>query len=359
MPGDFALWDNPFRKFNRTPVKRNLRKLFDPFHKQIAMEWLIKISKRKILLPLYHTISESRLPHISNLYSVRNIELFYEDIEFLCKYYEPVSIDDLFEIVSNRKKTGKPIFHLTFDDGLREFYTIVAPILEEKGIPATVFLNSDFIDNRDMFYRYKVSLIIEFINSSDETWWHGDLSSIFGLQFANIQQIKQRLLSLTYKEKALIDPIAKLADINFSDFLTEFQPYLNSGDITDLINRGFTIGSHSSDHPLFNELTISEQKNQVSNSFEYLETKFNLTNKYYSFPFNDEGVEAQLFNWLYNEENCRLSFGISGLKDDISKYHLHRVPMEGVNDPADKLIKSEYLYFLLKAIVNKNKIMKR
>lgn len=340
-------------------MKLNPRRLFEPFHSHISMEWLLKMTKMKIFLPFYHTISEVRLPHISNLYLIRSTSQFIKDLDFLCNYYEPVSIDQLFKIISNQKQINRPVFHITFDDGLREFYTIIAPILEKRGIPATVFVSTNFIDNKAMCFKSKVSLIIEYINSSSETWWHKEFSDIFETSFTDIQQIKQRLLRLIYDEQSLLNPVAKTININFHDYLKKVQPYLNSKEITDLLYRGFTIGSHILDHPFFKELSINDQKNQITESFKFLVEKFNLTNKYFSFPFSDVGVDAQLFNWLYSVENCRLSFGTLGLKDDSSRFHLHRNQMDSNNKSADKLIKSEYSYYLLKAIINMNKIIVR
>jgi hypothetical protein len=117
------------------------------------------------------------------------------------------------------------------------------------------------------------------------------------------------------------------------------------------------MGSHSVDHPHFNELSFEEQKLQVIQSFSYLDQLGVANNRYFSFPFSDEGVQAQFFNWLYgDEQRCKLSFGISGLKDDFVRFHLHRVPMESSTLNAEQLIKSEYFYFILKSFLGKNKI---
>src|SRR5690606_1022006 len=132
---------------------------------------------------------------------------------------------------------------------------------------------------------------------------------------------------------------------------------LSTAEILELQSRGFTFGAHSKDHPFFRDLSINAQKKQVSEDFTFLQQKFGITDKYFSFPFSDEGVKTEFFNYLYREENCKLSFGISGLKDDISKFHLHRIPIEGSLIPASTLIKSEYSYFMMKKPFNKNKII--
>src|SRR5690606_834826 len=130
-------------------------------YKNLPLNSLIKLSRRKIFLPFYHTISDLPTPHISNLYPVRNTKIFEKDLDTICSHFDPISIERLFEIVDKNEQVKNPVFHLTFDDGLKEVQEIIAPILERKGIPATIFINSAFVDNKSLFYRHKVSLLIE------------------------------------------------------------------------------------------------------------------------------------------------------------------------------------------------------
>lgn len=44
---------------------------------------------------------------------------------------------------------------------MRQCYDVILPILEAKGIPATFFINSGFIDNKDLFFRFKASFLID------------------------------------------------------------------------------------------------------------------------------------------------------------------------------------------------------
>ncbi|MFO7369242.1 MAG: polysaccharide deacetylase family protein [Bacteroidales bacterium] len=317
---------------------------------------LIQLTSQKVLLPFYHTVSDNWLPHIGNLYPVRNKKLFEADLDYLCTYFRPVSMDDLFEIVSQDKPVSKPVMHLTFDDGLKEIYTIVAPLLEKKGIPATFFVNTGFIDNQDIFYRYKVSLLIDAYKKNRK--FSGEIASILHVEQQNHFEIYDALSGLTRNDLLKIDQVAKILEIDFQEYLIKEQPYLNTSQVFDLLKKGYAVGSHSVDHPLFKTIPTEDQKNQVAESFIWLKSKFNLQHYYFSFPFSDEEIGKEFFNWLYGSQNCRLSFGISGLKRDFCKYHLHRIPLEGTLRPARDIIKAEYIYFLMKALINKNDIQR-
>jgi hypothetical protein len=68
-------------------------------------------------------------------YNYRNTVQFEKELDFYLKYFKPVSLDELI----SKKDSGKKIFHLSFDDGLKECAEIIAPILLKKGNSCNVF----------------------------------------------------------------------------------------------------------------------------------------------------------------------------------------------------------------------------
>lgn len=277
--------------------------------------------------------------HLKHLYQPRSIELFKADLDYFLKYYEPIDLNELIRLVNEDKPLKKNYFHLTFDDGLRNFYDVAATILKEKGIPATVFLNSDFIDNKTLFYRFKASILAE-------------------------KLVANGLLDISYSEKAILDELAKENDIDFEEYLKNEQPYLTSQQIEELIQQGFTFGAHSKNHPLYNQLTFEEQIVQTKESIKTVTTQFNLNYNVFSFPFTDDGVSNQFFTVIKNDVD--LTFGSAGLKDDVFKNNFQRIPMEnhpnqhlkGISKMGKEIIKTEYFYYFLKKIVGKNKIIR-
>ena len=229
----------------------------------IPLNLLIKITNNKILLPFYHTVSNDKIQHIDNLYSIRDIDLFINDLDFFCKYYNPISIDELHQIILENKKISRPVFHLTFDDGLKEIYTIIAPILHKKGIPATFFVNTDFIDNEDLFYRFKISLIIQLLNEVSDNELISKVSAQLKISNSSRNEIIEKLELLTFADLELIDTIGIILKIDFKVFLSKNKPYLSSSEIIELKEKGFTFGSHSLNHPLFKDLSFNQQKTQI------------------------------------------------------------------------------------------------
>lgn len=327
-----------------------------PLARLIPPHILMKLSGQKLMLPVYHLISDHPPAHVRHLYQVKTIEAFERDLDYLLKYYEPLDLVSLYQIVSGQNKPNRPSFFLSFDDGLSEFYHVIAPILESRGVRAINFLNNTFIDNLALFYRYKVSLIIEKIKSTDGP----NLMAIgtqLGKTISSSDQMITYLLSLGYADTKQIDALAEHLQLDFDKYLKEERPYLSTDQIKDLQARGFWFGAHSMDHPLFADLSLEQQHTQALESVRDISNRFNPSINTFAFPFTDYGIATSLFDDFYRHDGLmHLSFGSAGLKQDIYPQHLQRIPMEMGRLDARSVIQAEMVYFAVKQLLKKNKI---
>lgn len=313
-----------------------------------------KLTGQKVIFPTYHLVSDKEVPHVGNLYQIRNEKLFNEDLEFMLKHFNPISIDELLKWRNGQLRLGKPSFFLSFDDGLREVKEVIAPILIKKGIPAAFFINPAFTDNRELMFRNKASLLIDLFKRKKINFKRTfDTTGIKEDQF--IQIVK----SVKYKERDLLDNLALASEFSFSDYLKERKPYLDSEEIMQLKQLGFHIGAHSLDHPLYEQLTLEEQVVETSESVDYIINKGFSKLRTFAFPFTDHGVSAALFNQMYEKMSLDCSFGVAGIKHENYKFHFQRIPMEKSLDSARQIIATEYIYYILKSPLGKNHINRK
>jgi peptidoglycan/xylan/chitin deacetylase (PgdA/CDA1 family) len=302
---------------------------------------MIRMTGKRTIFPFYHLVSDEDVPHVRHLYKVRSIKEFTADLDFLLRYYKPISIKEYLDSI----KRGHPLpgnnFILSFDDGLREFHDIAAPILLRKGIPAICFLNSDFIDNHFLFYRYKASLLINSLKDG-------------GNELVN----KKNLLQLTYADNSVLNYLAVRLKVNFSDYLEEHRPYLDSIQIRKLIQQGFSFGSHSIDHPEYRLIPEDEQIRQTEESLTFIRFRFGIMEKLFCFPFTDHGVKQSFFDKVFDPMHpiADLTFGGAGMKNDTIARNIQRIPFEGTSLTGNQILKTEYLYYMIKSIFGKNTI---
>lgn len=306
-------------------------------------------------LPVYHCVSDENLPHIRHIIQYKNTKQFEEDLDGLSKHFQWVSWSEFKDFVNGNFKPRKKIALLTFDDGFREFYDTVIPILERKGIYACNFINPAFIDNQELMFRCKASLIIDEIGKAQKI--NPEVYRILSLDSPTREQLKQYILNINYHQKDLLDNLTQKFEIDCTTYLKEYRPYLTTDQLKTLTQKGYGISSHSWDHPKYHELSLPEQMKTTERTFHYLKEN-NLMYDSFAFPFTDFGVKKDFFDELFKNEDLFCCFGSAGVKFDSVERLFHRIPME-MGESGEQTLKKEIAYFRLKKIINKNKIVRR
>jgi peptidoglycan/xylan/chitin deacetylase (PgdA/CDA1 family) len=336
-------------------IKTLLYNTYNPLPFLIPFKTLIRITNQRLLILVYHTVCDVVPAHLRHLYQPRSVQTFTEDLDYLLAHYEPIDLHRLKEIVLSGEKQVKNSFFISFDDGLSEFYSTAAPILFNKGIPAIGFLNTAFIDNNDLFYRYKVSILIEEIQKHKENrnFWQEfhALKEKFGISQGYYRTVLKKLDQVNIN---FIDEIARLIDVSFTDYLRIQKPYLTSNQINELIKQGFTFGGHGIDHSHFGRLESHEQLRQAVVSTQEVAKQFNLDYKVFAFPFTDHNIDKTFFDSVYLNNQVELSFGCAGIKHDSEYRNLQRIPMEEFALSAVRRLKTDYFYYLIKSLFGKN-----
>ncbi|MBU0486974.1 MAG: polysaccharide deacetylase family protein [Bacteroidetes bacterium] len=311
-----------------------------------GVKCLAAFSGMRLIAPLYHAVVDQSPKHIRFLYNIRSENTFKSDLEFFLRHYEAVDFDEFRKTELNRNK--KRQFLITFDDGLREFHDIAAPILLQKGIPAICFLNNDFIGNGNMLFRFKASLIASRI--SEEKYSDCALQRVATLletKCGDNQEIISALLSVKYKDSEILDQVAAVLEISFSDYLEKEKPYMDIDQIRSLADKGFRFGAHTLSHPMLKELDITEQKHQVVESMKGIMAQVPGAVPAFSFPFTDTGLDMAFFEGIMKEKGApKMFFGASGIKKDRFPDNFHRLPVEDYNASVKEILKMEYLYYL-------------
>lgn len=320
----------------------------------LPVKFLMKLAKKKVIFPFYHFVSKEEVNLVNNLYKPKTVKEFVEDIKFFKNHFYALSVKDF---VNKDFKESEFAFFLSFDDGLSNFFHIVEPILSKEKISAINFLNSSFIDNKRLFYRYKVNLLIEFISIFKITKRQKkEISLLLNLNFN--KKIIFFLKNATINDDKELDKLAEVLGVSFDDFLKNEAPYLTKSQIKILIDKGFYFGAHSKNHPRYSLMNINNQLKETLESVNEVKEQFNLRKGYFSFPFSDDGVTEEFFKKIMKEEV--ISFGSSGLKDEDNGTHFQRIPMEYNSVySAETIIKGELVYYILKRILGKHKSIRK
>jgi peptidoglycan/xylan/chitin deacetylase (PgdA/CDA1 family) len=107
------------------------------FHASGAIGVARWLRRRSLRILMYHRFSDR--------------ESIARQCAHIRAHYTPVSLTQAADWLS---EGGWPdnAFVVTVDDGYRDFYQVAYPVFREYGIPATVYLVSDFIDRRQWLW---------------------------------------------------------------------------------------------------------------------------------------------------------------------------------------------------------------
>lgn len=330
-----------------------LKQLYYTLSSVLPTTQLLKAAGNPVLFPYHHLVSNQKALHIRQLYSYKNEQQFADDLDHMLRYLRPVSADALAAGVNTNQPLPSNAFLITFDDGLREVYDIIAPVLLKKGIPAVFFINPAFVDNKELFYRCKLSLILEALsNNNIKKELLEQCNTLLNLPaLASLSELKHAVKQINNLNAHIADELGLLLEISFNDFLEQQQPFLTSEQLTELGNKGFTIGAHSWNHPYYHLLTDEEKLEQTISSMNYVITHFKPTVTTFSFPHFDNRLPQSFFDALKQRASIDLLFGIQNQKYELQNKMLHRFNAERPELPFKKQLNGVLLFMILQRFI--------
>ncbi len=297
------------------------------------------ISQANPLVVYYHIVSDRNVPHVANLYTFRTVRQFKRDMDVLLRFYRPLSFQDLLLCLEQNRAPARNTFMVTFDDGLKECYEVVAPVLKQKGIPATFFLCSAFVDNKELAYDFKKGLLAGVLKNGRATpAQNRRVRSILDGVGLDEPDLGATLLLVDYRRRAVLDQLAALLEYDFAAYLKATRPYLTSEQAAELLKMGHAIGAHSIDHPRYADLPLAEQLHQTRASIKFVKERFDLSYGAFSFPHSDANVSREFFRKLFATGEVDICFGNQGMLEDSVPRNVQRSSMEKTSMPAEGIL---------------------
>lgn len=106
--------------------------------------------EREACVLMFHGFTDvAEEPGIGNVSGLHlDIDVFGEMCELLAAHYSVLPLDEVVERLRAGKNLPPRTVVLTFDDGYRSNYELAFPILLKHRLPATIFVATEFVDER-------------------------------------------------------------------------------------------------------------------------------------------------------------------------------------------------------------------
>lgn len=231
------------------------------------------IPKRNLTILAYHGVMDVGKNYLYDIDCVSSrVEQFEDQIVFLKNNFNIITFSDYCEkYLSNNLIPDKTVI-ITFDDGYRNNYTDVYPILKKYNIPATIFLTAGLVSTDNLLWFDELSYILMACcqHKSLEVSVLGE-NIFFNLGSIESNRYAYRKIVKLFKRLSNNERIDELQSIK-KKLSIDFQSARNSrillnwSEIREMNENGIEFGSHSLTHPILTSMSDAESKLEIMNS---------------------------------------------------------------------------------------------
>jgi peptidoglycan/xylan/chitin deacetylase (PgdA/CDA1 family) len=230
-----------------------------------------------------------------------SLQMLERHLDWIGRRFRFVSLDELGSILEAGDRLRKPVAAITFDDGYRDFYFHALPLLQKKGIPAALFVVTDFLGTKRVQTHDKLYVLLmrrfgPHFNAADLDGLLQRLSLSLTRMTATTPFHATRLLLEAFPQADIQRLVALLeSEVPISeDTLTPF--YSLTWEMLAAVHRaGITVGSHTRTHALMTNESRHKVSDEVTGSREELEARLGVPVQHFAYPsglFNTSSVNA-------------------------------------------------------------------
>jgi peptidoglycan/xylan/chitin deacetylase (PgdA/CDA1 family) len=245
--------------------------------------------KPRILIFTYHRV----LPEITfNPFdTVISLKAFNKQINFLAQKYAIISLKDAVKQLTHGQLNTKMQIVLSFDDGYRDNYEIVYPILKKMGIPAVFFIIANYINSNSLLWDVEIAKILSENRKRNKVKIANQIikESIFQSRDAYIISVIKKIKALTHRvRQEVLDSIREYRDRNEMTGYWD-NCFMSWDNLKIIAENGIEIGSHGLNHYSLSMLPLEDAIYEINQSKKIIEHHINSKCSHFAFPYGARG----------------------------------------------------------------------
>lgn len=249
----------------------------------------------KITIVMYHYVRDLRHSRYSEIKGL-DIALFKEQIEYLNRNYNVIAMKDLVSAIDSGETLPKKACLLTFDDGYKDHFEYVFPVLDKYGLKGAFYPPAKAFLNHEVLFVNKIHFILASAGYSnigrlisklyDKMDYYREAYGLLENEYYYNKLAKpnefdpgeiiffKRLLQVELDK----DLREKITDELFAEFVSQDEEafanelYMNEDQLKCLLNHGMHIGSHGYEHCWLNSLDAKSQEHEIKKSIDFLKS---------------------------------------------------------------------------------------
>jgi peptidoglycan/xylan/chitin deacetylase (PgdA/CDA1 family) len=254
-----------------------------------SIGWLDRLKDQRLTVLCYHRVQRSddiRFQGFKPTISASQ-ENFAKQMDYVRAHFNPISLHDLVGWVEDERQIpARPIL-VTFDDGYRDNAEVAWPIMRDRGIPAVIFLATDYIGTgRPFMWDFAAYCIAQTHKEHATVPLIGSTSLVTGPEqdaavIAWVDAVKR--LPGSARNNAM-DELAAALDAPPPPQDMFRRLYLDWSDVHALARQGVEFGGHTCTHPILTQLPLEEAIREISDSIKRIAADLDLPPLGFAYP---------------------------------------------------------------------------
>jgi len=284
-----------------------------------------KANRHQALVVMYHRFSEGE-----DSASI-SVPTFRKHLEYLKSRYTLVTIAQLAAILRTYEALPPSLAAITIDDGFRDAYELAFPLLVRYSAPATVFVVSDFIDQKAWIWTDKPRFLTSqtALERFEATIGGQRLSfNLNGpasrLDAAARMNVVLKQLDNSDKEDAIRN-IASALRVTIPDLPPPQYGPLTWTQAREMESKGVEIASHTLTHPILTNVGDEQLRHELEGSRLRLEDELGHESTSFCYPNGNHDARV-----LHEAERAGYRCAVTtdqGLNSkDTNPFSLQRIP---------------------------------
>ena len=251
------------------------------------------LNRRRPVVLTFHGVTREAPGGFCN-YQGKHLHLpiFTRLMEHLAEHYDAVPLARIVDGLAGYSKLPERAAAVTFDDGYRNVLTEAAPVLKRLGIPATIFVVTDFVMQKRMLWTDRLISALALTGLDKISLDLESRTLQFSLQDddqkksadAAVRKIRKSLSSEAGRD--YIDKVIGQLGVSESDLAgawTGHRP-LEPEELRELPDHGITVGSHTCSHPSLARCSIEAMKYELEDSKQIIEATTGVVCDEFAYP---------------------------------------------------------------------------
>ncbi len=274
--------------------------------KLCLFDFLRLFKKNCVTVLMYHGITASSNPVANFDHKHVEKEKFEDQLMYLQTQYTFISLQDFVLWTQGKKTFKKPPVMLTFDDGYKNCYTQLFPILKKYHVPATIFLPTKYIGTKlPAWYDTAAWCIAQTKKQDIALQGKKFLLDNNKQKIATLVQIKRVMRDNAQQRKEIIEEIIKQTACNPKACCNEDFLFMSWKDCKEMQQNNITFGSHSVTHQVMTVLDEKQIRKEVIGSKKEIEKKLKKPCVAFAYPFGNNNLEIRR---ILSEEGYECAF---------------------------------------------------